>query len=120
MDDREGDEKYGDILRIASADEAGRRAFAAYFLKMISGYVLYLDSEVPSQRRTANICKKWLFSRSTKHVMTFHSICEIFDLDPDIARDRIKCLQRDDLLRKAKTCYEEPTAETTNEQPDAE
>ena len=105
-----GQEDWDDIVRLAAAAEAGRRSFAAYFLKMISGFVLYQDSAIPSQRRTANICKRWIYSRSKKNVMAFESVCEIFDLDAAIARETIRRLQREDLLRKAKTCYEEKPA----------
>lgn len=106
------------LCRLLAAEESSRRAFASYFLRMISGFVLYQDSHTPSLRRIASVSKRWIFDRRRKDLMSFVGICEVFDLSPDVAREKIKTLQREDLLRKAKACYEEPEKKPEEHEPD--
>jgi hypothetical protein len=96
---------------MVDAGEKARRSFAAFALRMISGYVLYRDSPVKSQQRVARIGWKWIVTRGKKHTLTFDSVFDdILDISPDAMRERIKKLCRDDFLRKAKECVEDEEA----------
>lgn len=98
------------------AGDRARRSFAAFALRMISGYVLYRDSAVKSQREVARICQHWIVTRGKrtrggKKALTFDFVFEeVLDIDPEAMRLRIKQLRREDFLRKAQTCVEQEEA----------
>lgn len=77
------------------------KLLAAVLRRSIVDWVLYREHSSLKLRRLGKDAEAWLFRDSflDSPINSFTSVCVALDLDPDVIRDKVRCLTEDEVRR---------------------
>ena len=93
-------QQYYDLISRRRIIDGERRLMFAVFEDAIRSYVMCMGSKTQARRREFEEVRSWMDLRGTHSVFSFDSLCELFEIDPDLLRNQLKTLQTSDLPRR--------------------
>lgn len=114
------------------SEDGPRRFFAGYMYRHVRDFVLYQDSENAGELRKAQEAAEWINGSVPgyrevdengkpigpiipKPFMTFDSVCEILDKDPEVMREKILRLTKKTLFNRLETCAKEAESQESSD-----
>ncbi len=93
-------QQYYDLISRRRILTAERRLMFAVFEDAIRSYVMCLSSKSLSRRREFEEVREWVQLRGLHSVFSFDSLCELFEIEPDLLRRQLTTMQSSDLPRR--------------------
>jgi hypothetical protein len=93
-------QQYYDLISRRRIIDGERRLMFAVFEDAIRSYVMCMGSKSQARRREFEEVKSWIDLRGHHSVFSFDSLCDLFEIDPDVLRNQLKTLQSSDLPRR--------------------
>jgi len=92
--------QYYDLISRRRIIDGERRLMFAVFEDAIRSYVLCMASKSQARRREFEEVRSWMELRGYHSVFSFDSLCELFEIDPDLLRRQLRTLRSSDLPRR--------------------
>jgi hypothetical protein len=93
-------QQYYDLIARRSIADGERRLMFAVFEDAIRSYVLGFNAKSALRRKEFEEVKRWTELRGQHSMFSFDSLCELFDIDPDLLRAKLGKVQSSDLPRR--------------------
>ncbi len=93
-------QQYYDLISRRRIIDGERRLMFAVFEDAIRSYVMCLSSKSPARRKEFEEVRSWMDLRGYHSVFSFDSLCDLFEIDPDVLRGQLTMLQSSDLPRR--------------------
>jgi hypothetical protein len=93
-------QQYYDLISRRRIIDGERRLMFAVFEDAIRSYVMCMSSKSQARRREFDEVKGWVQLRGNHSVFSFDSLCELFEIDPDLLRHQLTTLRTSDLPRR--------------------
>jgi len=93
-------QQYYDLISRRRIIDGERRLMFAVFEDAIRSYVMCLSSKSPARRKEFEEVRSWMDLRGYHSVFSFDSLCDLFEIDPDVLRAQLTMLQSSDLPRR--------------------
>jgi hypothetical protein len=93
-------QQYYDLISRRRIIDGERRLMFAVFEDAIRSYVMCMSSKSQARRREFEEVKTWMDLRGHHSVFSFDSLCDLFEIDPDLLRNQLTTLQSSDLPRR--------------------
>jgi hypothetical protein len=93
-------QQYFDLISRRRIIDGERRLMFAVFEDAIRSYVMCLSSKSPARRREFEEVKGWMDLRGHHSVFSFDSLCDLFEIEPNLLRSQLATLQSSDLPRR--------------------
>jgi hypothetical protein len=93
-------QQYYDLISRRRIIDGERRLMFAVFEDAIRSYVMCMSAKSQVRRREFEEVKAWVELRGHHSVFSFDSLCDLFEIDPDILRHQLKTLHSSDLPRR--------------------
>jgi hypothetical protein len=93
-------EQYHDLISRRQIIDGERRLMFAVFEDAIRSYVMCMSSKSQARRREFEEVKGWMQLRGYHSVFSFDSLCDLFEIDPDLLRNQLSKLESSDLPRR--------------------
>jgi hypothetical protein len=93
-------QQYYDLISRRRIIDGERRLMFAVFEDAIRSYVMCMSAKSQARRREFEEVKSWMDLRGHHSVFSFDSLCELFEIDPDLLRRQLTILQSSDLPRR--------------------
>jgi hypothetical protein len=93
-------QQYYDLISRRRIIDGERRLMFAVFEDAVRSYVMCMGAKSQARRREFEEVKAWLELRGHHSVFSFDSLCELFEIDPDLLRHQLKTLHSSDLPRR--------------------
>ena len=93
-------QQYYDLITRRRIIDGERRLMFAVFEDAIRSYVMCMSSKSQARRREFEEVRGWIELRGHHSVFSFDSLCELFEVDPDMLRRQLKTLRTSDLPRR--------------------
>ena len=83
-------QQYYDLISRRRIIDGERRLMFAVFEDAIRSYVMCMSSKSQARRREFEEVKAWIELRGHHSVFSFDSLCELFEIDPDLLASSAK------------------------------
>ena len=93
-------QQYYDLISRRRIIDGERRLMFAVFEDAIRSYVMRMSSKSQARRREFEEVKAWVELRGNHSVFSFDSLCDLFEIDPDLLRHQLTTLRTSDLPRR--------------------
>jgi hypothetical protein len=93
-------QQYYDLISRRRIIDGERRLMFAVFEDAIRSFVMCMSSKSQARRREFEEVKGWMELRGHHSVFSFDSLCDLFEIDPDLLRNQLTTLQSSDLPRR--------------------
>ena len=93
-------QQYYDLISRRRIIDGERRLMFAVFEDAIRSFVMCMAAKSQARRRDCEEVKAWVELRGHHSVFAFDSLCELFEIDPDLLRHQLTTLRTSDLPRR--------------------
>ena len=93
-------QQYYDLISRRRIIDGERRLMFAVFEDAIRSYVMCMTAKSSSRRREFEEVKAWMELRGHHSVFAFDSLCDLFEVDPELLRHQLTTLRTSDLPRR--------------------
>ena len=93
-------QQYYDLIARRRIIDGERRLMFAVFEDAIRSFVMCMSSKSQARRREFEEVRSWMELRGTHSVFSFDSLCDLFEIDPDLLRNQLRTLHTSDLPRR--------------------
>jgi len=93
-------QQYYDLISRRRIIDGERRLMFAVFEDAIRSFVMCMAAKSQARRREFEEVKAWVELRGHHSVFAFDSLCELFEIDPDLLRHQLTTLRTSDLPRR--------------------
>ena len=93
-------QQYYDLITRRRLIDGERRLMFAVFEDAIRSYVMCLSSKSQARRREFEEVRSWMDLRGHHSVFSFDSLCDLFEIEPDLLRSQLGKMRSSDLPRR--------------------
>ncbi len=93
-------QQYYDLISRRRIIDGERRLMFAVFEDAIRSYVMCMSSKSQARRKEFEEVRSWMDLRGHHSVFSFDSLCDLFEIDPDLLRGQLSTLRTSDLPRR--------------------
>jgi len=93
-------QQYYDLISRRRIIDGERRLMFAVFEDAIRSYVMCISAKSQSRRREFEEVRAWMELRGHHSVFSFDSLCDMFEVDPELLRHQLTTLHTSDLPRR--------------------
>jgi hypothetical protein len=93
-------QQYYDLISRRRIIDGERRLMFAVFEDAIRSYVMCMSAKSQARRKEFEEVRGWTELRGHHSVFSFDSLCDLFEIEPDLLRTQLTTLQSSDLPRR--------------------
>jgi hypothetical protein len=93
-------QQYYDLISRRRVIDGERRLMFAVFEDAIRSFVMCVSSKSAARRKEFEEVKSWMAIRGHHTLFSFDTLCDLFEIEPDLLRHQLTTLHSSDLPRR--------------------